>query len=151
MVFLDISKAFDRVWHKGLLHKLSTFGVSGSLLKWFSSYLSDRSQRVVLSGSASEYLTTNAGVLQGSILGPLLFLIYINDIEKDIVSDVSLFADDCSLINYLDRNLSEQTLNGDLIKIKAWASQWFVNFNYDKTVFMHYSKKREKISLKLFF
>ena len=86
-VFLDVSKAFDKVWHAGLIFKLEQNGVSGSLLKLFQNYLSDRKQRVVLNGSYSEYSSIESGVPQGSVLGPLLFLIYINDLERNIKSN----------------------------------------------------------------
>ena len=97
VVFCDVSKAFDRVWHKGLLCKLKAAGVSGSLLSWLGSYLSNRKQRVTLPGTQSNWNYIQAGVSQGSILGPLLFLLYINDIVKDIKSNIRLFADDTSL------------------------------------------------------
>ena len=97
VIFCDISKAFDRVWHKGLLFKLRRMGITGSLLSWFRSYLGQRHQRVVLEGSYSDFLEVKAGVPQGSILGPLLFVIYINDIVNDIGSNIKLFADDTSL------------------------------------------------------
>ena len=77
MVFLDISKAFDKVWHKGLLYKLKSVGIRGALLSWFESYLSNLQQRVVLHGQSSDWRQIEAGVPQGSVLGPLLFLIYI--------------------------------------------------------------------------
>ena len=96
-VFCDISKAFDRVWHKGLLHKMSGIGCSDNVLKWFASYLSGRRQRVVLNGKASDWTQVLAGVPQGSILGPLLFLLYINDIVKHICCSIRLFSDDTSL------------------------------------------------------
>ena len=97
VVFLDITKAFDRVLHRGLLHKLHLIGISGGLLKLFENYLSNREQRVVINGKASSNLKIPAGVPQGSILGPLLFLIYINDIVLELNCCIRLFADDTSL------------------------------------------------------
>ena len=96
--FLDISKAFDKVWHEGLLYKLETVGISGNLHKLFQSFLSDRFQRVVLNGQSSNWSPVLAGVPQGSILGPLLFLVYINDLHN-LESLEKLFADDTSLFS----------------------------------------------------
>ena len=98
IAFLDISKAFYRVWHIGLLHKLRTLGVCGRLIDWLSDYLSNRKQRVVINGRSSDWIIIEAGVLQGSILGQLLFLIYINEIIYDIKSDIYLYADDTILM-----------------------------------------------------
>ena len=95
-VFCDISKAFDRVWHRGLIHKLKAAGVTGEVLAWFTNNLADRKQRVVIPGTTSDSVYIQAGVPQGSILGPLLFLLYINDIVNDIGANIRLFADDTS-------------------------------------------------------
>ena len=100
-IFCDISKAFDRVWHKGLLYKVSSVGISGPLLLWFTDYLDKRKQRVVLPGTASSWTSIKAGVPQGSILGPLLFLVYINDIVENIHSSIRLFADDTRLYTFV--------------------------------------------------
>ena len=97
--FLDISKAFDKVWHEGLLYKLESIGISGNLLNLFRSFLNDRYQRVVINGQHSDWAPILAGVPQGSILGPLLFLIYINDLPDNLNSLVKLFADDTSLFS----------------------------------------------------
>ena len=96
-IYLDMSKAFDKVWHEGLIFKLKQNGIEGKLLNLFSSYLANRKQRVVLNGMESNWEEIKAGVPQGSVLGPLLFLIYINDLEEGIESHVNFFADDTSL------------------------------------------------------
>ncbi len=144
-VFCDISKAFDRVWHRGLLYKLSSAGIHGPLLNWFSSYLSQRRQRVVYCNSSSSWSSVNAGVPQGSILGPLLFLIYINDIVDEIQSNIRLFADDTSLYIIVDTPLSSSTrLNQDLDTIHRWSKKWLVNFNPAQTETMLFSRKMNK-------
>ena len=97
IVFCDISKAFDRVWHEGLLFKLERIGIGGNLLKFFKHYLSNCTQSVIVDGQSFEIGHTKAGVPQGAVLGPLAFLIYINDIIKDIKANIKLFADDTSL------------------------------------------------------
>ena len=144
-VFCDISKAFDRVWHVGLLHKLRAAGVSGEVLAWFQSYLSNRKQRVVLPGGTSDWVFIRAGVPQGSILGPLLFLLYINDIVIDIGSNIRLFADDTSLyIIVEDPVVASNCLNLDLNKITQWAATWLVSFNPSKTESIIMSRKSNK-------
>ena len=118
VVFCDISKAFDRVWHAGLLRKLEAAGVIGELLNWFKNYLLDSRQRVILPGVNSDWSKIFAGVPQGSILGPLLFLVIINDSVNKIRSCIRLFADDTSLFIIVDDPVaSAERLNADLIKI----------------------------------
>ena len=131
-IFLDISKAFDRVWHDGLIFKLKSYGVSGSLLLLIQNFLSGRSQRVVLDGQASEWTEVLAGVPQGSILGPLFFLIYINDLPEGIISMIKIFADDSSLFSLiLDQIRCSIELNSDMQKVSEWAHQWKMSFNPD--------------------
>ena len=133
-VFLDISKAFDKVWHEGLLFKLEQNGVSGSLLNLFKNYLYNRKQRVVLNGSVAEFFDVESGVPQGSVLGPLLFLIYINDLEANIVSNIKFFADDTMIFSIVhDPIISANELNHDLNLINDWAYQWKMDFNPDPT------------------
>lgn len=142
MVFCDISKAFDRVWHKGLIAKLRSIGISGNLLHWFKNYLSCRKQRVVLHDKMSPWEVIRAGVTQGSILGPLLFIIYINDIVTDIQCQIKLFADDTSLYIVVDdRSQASNKLNSDLSKINTWANNWLVTFNPNKTENIIISRK----------
>ena len=142
VVFCDISKAFDRVRHRRLIHKLSGIGCSENVTKWFSSYLTGRKQRVVLNSQASDWTPVQAGVPQGSILGPLLFLIYINDIVKDIGCSIRLFADDTSLyITVESRQIAANFINIDLSTINNWAADWLVDFNTKKSFSMILSRK----------
>ena len=147
IVFLDISKAFDRVWHVGLLHKLESNGISGPLLMWFKNYLFNRRQRVVMNGQASDWGNINAGVPQGSVLGPLLFLIYINDIVDVVRSNIKLFADDTSLFLTVDNPLlTAAMMNNDLSSIESWSLDWLITFNALKTDALLISRKRNQIN-----
>ena len=148
-VFLDISKAFDKVWHDGIIYKLTQNGISGNLLNLLEDFLKERKQRVVLNGQVSTWKNINAGVPQGSILGPLLFLIYINDLTEGLTTNVKLFADDTSLFSVVhDTQTSANDLNKDLKIINNWAFQWKMNFNPDPTKQAHeviFSRKTKEI------
>lgn len=144
-IFCDISKAFDRVWHKGLLFKLHSVGISGPLLLWFTDYLQNRKQRVVLPGVNSTWASVKAGVPQGSILGPLLFLLYINDIVENINSSIRLFADDTSLYIIVDNPVdAANQLNQDLSTLHHWATKWLVTFNPLKSETITFTRKINK-------
>ncbi|PJE77993.1 hypothetical protein CI610_03077 [invertebrate metagenome] len=134
LVFCDISKAFDRVWHKGLLVKLKSYGICGNFLSWIENYLTNRRQKVFINNCYSDFGLIHAGVPQGSILGPLFFLIFINDISEILQSTARLFADDTSLKVSSSSCLEIQTvLNRDLDALNRWASTWLVTFNPNKT------------------
>ena len=138
-----MSKAFDRVWHKGLIHKLESIGIGGKLLSFLKDYLSERYQRVIIDGQSSDPGLIKAGVPQGSVLGPLLFLIYINDLPNNIKSNIKLFADDTSLYIEVDDPIqSANVLNQDLQSLICWADQWLVTFNASKTKLMTCSFKK---------
>ena len=140
--FCDISKTFDRVWHKELLYKLKSVGVTDSLFHWCSDYLANRKQRVVIPGACSDWLPVTGGVPQGSILGPPLFRLYINDIVDNINTTIRLFADETSLYIIADNphNAARQ-LNTDLQMIHQWATQWLVTFNPTKSESIFFSRK----------
>ena len=132
MVFGDISKAFDRMWHKGLLFKLKRIGID-SFLRWFESYLSHRTQRIVLQGCSSDWRNIGAGVPQGSVLGPIMFLVYINDMKADLQSSISLFADDNLMHIWSNSDeTNKKLLNTDLGIMKTWADQWLIKFSVEK-------------------
>ena len=131
-VFLDISKAFDKVWHNGIIFKLKQNGISGKLVSVLSDFLKARKQGVIPNGQVSSWTVVNAGVTQGSILGPLLFLIYINDLADGLSSNAKLFADDTSLFSVIhDVDISTNELNKNLYQINKWAFQWKMSFNTD--------------------
>ena len=146
VVFCDISKAFDRVWHIGLLAKLKRIGITDKLLQWFKNYLQDRKQRVVINGQSSSWGSVLAGAPQGSVLGPLLFLIYINHITNAVQSsEIRLFADDTILYLFVDNPVAcAAALNNDLERIGNWALEWLVKFSAPKTKTMFISKKKKK-------
>ena len=133
-IFCDISKAFDRVWHRGLLLKMERYGIRGELLLWFKSYLENRNQKVCINESLSSPRNITAGVPEGSVLEPLLFLIYINVISENLQRSARLFADDTSL-SYSSRNLQNLQLiiNDDLQHLHEWARRWLITFNPSKT------------------
>ena len=147
-VYLDISKAFDKVWHQGLIYKLKKAGIRGNLLNWLISYLSQRSQRVTIGGAYSDWSYLEAGVPQGSILGPLLFLVFINDIAVGTTSIPHLFADDSNLL-LPTKNVVQgvEVINDDLAIINSWCNRWCVTMNATKIKAILYSRKREPSTL----
>ena len=120
------------MWHEGLILKLNQYGISENLLRLIKCFLKNSKQRVALNGQASSRTKVLAGIPQGSILGQLFFLIYINDLSDDLSSSPKLFADDTSLFSVVrDKSISPNELNHDLRKISNWAFQWKISFNPD--------------------
>ncbi len=146
MVFLDFAKAFDKVPHQRLLAKVKSYGISGNFLKLIESFLSNRSQAVVLEGVSSDSVPITSGVPQGSVLGPLLFLIYINDLPNGISSKVRLFADDTLLYLTINKLEDLQIFQKDLQLIDTWCDQWQMSLNYDKCEIMHIYSGKDKQS-----
>ena len=137
------------VWHDGIIYKLTQNGISGNLLNLLEDFLKERKQRAVLNGQVSTWKNINAGVPQGSILGPLLFLIYINDLTEGMMTNVKLFADDTSLFSVVHgTQTSANDLNKDLEIINNWAFQWKMNFNPDPAKQAHeviFSRKAKEV------
>ena len=137
-IFVDLRKAFDTVNHEILLIKLEHYGIRDSMLKWFQSYLFDRKQFVTFNGVSSELLVNSCGVPQGSVLGPLLFLLYINDLPSiSKILNFYLFADDTN-IYYESNSLNEleKTVNKELSKLYLWLNVNRLSVNIDKTNFI---------------
>jgi hypothetical protein len=133
VVLLDFSKAFDSVPHERLLLKLERHGIDDSLLLWFRNFLTNRKQRVAIRGTYSSWTHVKSGVPQGTILGPILFLIYINDISTRAASQIKLYADDTKLYREIcDKTLDVQILQADLTHLQDWSKTWQLPFNTDK-------------------
>ena len=153
-VAVDISKTFDRVWHAGLLHKLKSYGISGQIFGHISSFLSNRRLRVVVDGKSSQEHPVNAGVPQGSILGPTLFLLYINDLPDDVICDIAIYADDtilyskCNRASYLWQQLELAfELESDLRDIVDWGKKWLVDFTAGKTQLVSFDRSNNNGSI----
>ena len=145
LVLLDFSKAFDKVNHLKLLFKLSSHGVKGQTLKWISSFLGGRTQAVVLEGECSPEVPVTSGVPQGSVLGPLLFLLYINDLPENIQSQVRLFADDTAVYLTVDSQNDSIILQNDLDTLQKWELTWDMEFNPSKCQVLHISRAQQPI------
>ena len=139
VAYVDFSRAFDSVVHRKLLMKLESSGVCGKLLAWIAAFLSGRQQCVVVEGFQSDWSAVVSGVPQGSVLGPILFLVFINDVTDDPVNKVSLslFADDLKLYSSIDKSDDCLSLQCALDKLAAWSSEWQLNVNIEKTYILH--------------
>ena len=137
VIYLDFQKAFDKVPHQRLLQKIKALGIDGEIYAWIKNWLLGRLQRVVLNGVNSRWIPVTSGVPQGSVLGPLLFLIYINDIDESISSGILKFADDTKLYATVATKKEVAQLKEDLIHICNWSQEWLMLFNNDKCKVMH--------------
>ena len=132
VILLDFSKAFDKVSHSKLLWKLHQYGIRGKVLSWIQAFLGNRSQQVVIDGEESDSIPVNSGVPQGSVLGPILFLAYINDLPGGIFSQVRLFADDTALYLTIKGEEDSSALQKDLDTLSVCESKWDLQFNPSK-------------------
>jgi hypothetical protein len=146
IVFLDFAKAFDKVPKNRLLEKLRAHGVRGDVLRWIKNWLSGRRQRVVLNGKKSSWNDVLSGVPQGSVLGPILFLIFINDLDMEtpMVEIVRKFADDTKVGNGAKTMKEREDLQEALDKLSSWADRWGMEFNVSKCKVMHVGHNNEK-------
>ena len=132
MLFYDFSKAFASVPHQRLLMKLHYYGIRGNMLKWIKAFLTNRSQSVSINGVQSSTKRVLSGVPQGSVLGPVLFLLYINDISSSVKSSLRLFSDDCILYREIWEVQDCWALQDDLDQMSLWSKTWQLNFNVKK-------------------
>ncbi len=131
---MDLTKAFDKVWHKGLILKIEKYGIKGNLLKWLASCLTYRKQKVVINGNSSDIKCLKAGVPLGSVIGPLLFLLYINDFCKNVLSEDFMFANDTSLFKQIRNNMhhAASIINKYLEAMFDRRNQWLAMLTQQK-------------------
>ena len=145
VILLDFSKAFDVMPHHRLLMKLHMYGITGKAHRRIVDFLGNRTQEVVVDGSKLERGMAKSGVPQGTVLGPLLFLIYINDIESQITSSIRLFADDCALYRPIYSESDCLSLQEDIFKLQKWASTWQMAFNVDKCKLLRITYRKSSV------
>ena len=145
MIIMDFSKAFDVVPHNRLLNKLFRYGIHNKTYTWISGFLKHRVQRVVVGGEHSTWTDVVSGVPQGTVLGPLLFLVYINDLPNNINSSVRLFADDCVLYRQIQNQFDSEALQQDLNTLCKWEKDWQMHFNPQKCYVMRLTHKRNPV------
>ena len=146
VIYLDFQKAFDKVPHKRLLDKLKIYGISGNTQRWIENWLTERKQRVVINGKESDWMNVTSGVPQGSVLGPVLFLIYIDDIDEGLCCKISKFADDTKIGNRADTPEYRQMIQRDLDKLFNWGQTWQMDFNIDKCKVLNIGSYNDKFS-----
>ena len=148
-VYLDFQKAFDKVSHSKLLVKMARYGIDDGVVRWVGNLLSGRRQRVVIEGVASGWEWVLSGVPQGSVLGPVLFIVFIDDIDEGIRSTVLKFADDTKLVARVGSEEDRERLRQDLIELFKWSEDWQMLFNLDKCAVMHFGFANEGMEVRL--
>ena len=129
-----------------LLNKLKHYGITGNLVKWIEQWLTKRNQQVTLENHVSSKLPVKSGVPQGTVLGPLMFLLYINDIDENISSTVRLFADDCIMYRIIDSLEDSLCLQRDLSNILNWTKKWQMQLNIDKCVVLRCTRSTSPVN-----
>ena len=132
VIYMDFMKAFDKVPHRRLIEKIKSYGIGNHITNWIQSFLDGRRQRVCVNGNYSNWAPVTSGIPQGSVLGPLLFVLYINDLPTDIDSDIFLFADDTKIFRKIENQDDSDNLQEDLTKLQEWSNKWLLKFHPDK-------------------
>ena len=139
-VYLDFTKAFDKVPHNRLMSKMNSIGFNTETLHWIKAFLSEQVQQVCINGANSTWKPVTSGIPQGSVLGPILFVLYINDLPSNILSDVYMFADDTKIFNIIKSPEDQEILQNDLDSLSVWSDKWLLKFHPEKCKVMHLGK-----------
>ena len=149
VIYLDFSKAFDKVPHARLIKKVRSMGFGSQITSWLEDWLSGRTQRVMLNGSYSNWSDVCSGVPQGSVLGPLLFLVYVNDTDCGLEANISKFADDTKIFHEVSSLEEKEKIQTDLCKLLEWSKTWQMKFNASKCKVLHFGKSNQKHEYKI--
>ena len=147
-IYMDFQKAFDKVPHKRLIKKLDSYGIGTDMIEWGQNYLAGRKQQVTVNGQESSWHEVTSGIPQGSVLGPLLFIIYINDLPENLTSTVYLFADDTKIFNVIRNKEDQKSLQKDLQEIEKWTDKWLLKLHPEKCKSMHIGKNSPDMNIK---
>ena len=145
-MYLDFRKAFDAVPHQRLLKKLAAYGVGGKLLNWIAAFLTERKQQVIVDDKRSDWAAITSGVPQGSVLGPVLFVMFINDLPSGIGCSLKMFADDTKVYSKMSSALDQQALQDDINRLAAWSDCWQMPFNEGKCKVLHIGTRNEGLN-----
>ena len=143
VIYMDFIKAFDSVPHKRLLGKLSSNRIEGTIQRWIKSFLVGRRQRVAVKGAYSRWANVLSGIPQGSVLGPILFVLYINDLPETVTSQIYIFADDTKIYSQIKNEEDHQALQEDLNRLQTWSSSWLLKFHPEKCKMMNVSRSKD--------
>ena len=149
VAYLDFSKAFDSVPHRRLLQKLDDLGIRGKVLRWIQSFLSGRKQRVRVKGALSDWTPVTSGIPQGSVLGPVLFVLFVNDLPDELQCSVKLFADDTKIFGDVTTKELRDRFQEDLAHLASWSETWLLPFNVSKCSILHLGRNNIKENYKL--
>ena len=139
-VYTDFSKAFDSVSYQRLLKKLYAYGIRGNLYKWIENFLSNRRQRVSVGSEKSHWQTVSSGIPQGSVLGPVLFIVFINDMPNTVKSLIKLFADDAKIYKAIESVHDISIIQDDIDKLYQWSLDWQLPLNIGKCKVIHFGR-----------
>ena len=145
VIYLDHSKAFDTVPHKRLIKKLAGYNISGNVLRWISEFLNNRTQRVFVQNCYSEWAKVTSGVPQGSVLGPVLLALYVNEIPDLVKSTMKMYADDSKLFGKASTEADTLQIQEDLDVLSKWSEKWLLKFNVSKCKVMHCGRQNPMV------
>ena len=148
-IYLDIRKAFDPISHRRLLQKLEAYGIEGEVLEWVRDFLKGRRQIVMLNGKSSDWMDVSSGVPQGSVLGPVLFIIYINNMPDMLRKYCKMFADDAKLYSAIETTDDQEELQDDLFDSCDWGKDWLLEHNIQKCKYIQYGNVKYEYNYKM--